>query len=311
MKRSPGRMCNERAASLRRTRTEGAGIFALEGHVKNRKEGRTEMTKAWKRALALTAAAVLTVSAGAAEYPEGFEEAEMWDEYLAQVMWVSEAEGTVNLYDREENPLELELNMRMDGGKVLETAEESLAVVDMDRERLAIMDENSRAGFETAEQGNQISIALQNGAMYFRIGIPLEEEESFEIQMDDIVLAIRGTCGMAEQSEEGGLSVILASGHAAVRRVTEDGEEAPEEAEIEAGERLSVAAGDAEGGIRFVTEKLAEDEVPAFLTEALRKDPIQLEKVYAETGWEPEALFGDDIPVWMPIGEELDGLTDE
>lgn len=269
------------------------------------------MTKAWKRALALTAAAVLTVSAGAAEYPEGFEEAEMWEEYLAQVMWVSEAEGTVNLYDREENPLELELNMRMDGGKVLETAEESLAVVDMDRERLAIMDENSRAGFETAEQGNQISIALQNGAMYFRIGIPLEEEESFEIQMDDIVLAIRGTCGMAEQSEEGGLSVILASGHAAVRRVTEDGEEAPEEAEIEAGERLSVAAGDAEGRIRFVTEKLAEDEVPAFLTEALRKDPIQLEKVYAETGWEPEVLFGDDIPVWMPIGEELDGLPDE
>ncbi len=269
------------------------------------------MTKAWKRALALTAAAVLTVSAGAAEYPEGFEEAEMWEEYLAQVMWVSEAEGTVNLYDREENPLELEMNMRMDGGKVLETAEESLAVVEMDRERLAIMDENSRAGFETAEQGNQISIALQNGAMYFRIGIPLEEEESFEIQMDDIVLAIRGTCGMAEQSEEGGLSIILASGHAAVRRVMEDGEEAPEEAEIEAGERLSVAAGDAEGGIRFVTEKLAEDEVPAFLTEALRKDPIQLEKVYAETGWEPEALFGDDIPVWMPIGEELDGLPDE
>ena len=75
------------------------------------------MTKAWKRALALTAAAVLTVSAGAAEYPEGFEEAEMWEEYLAQVMWVSEAEGTVNLYDREENPLELEMNMRMDGGK--------------------------------------------------------------------------------------------------------------------------------------------------------------------------------------------------
>ena len=180
------------------------------------------MTKAWKRALALTAAAVLTVSAGAAEYPEGFEEAEMWEEYLAQVMWVSEAEGTVNLYDREENPLELEMNMRMDGGKVLETAEESLAVVEMDRERLAIMDENSRAGFETAEQGNQISIALQNGAMYFRIGIPLEEEESFEIQMDDIVLAIRGTCGRAEQSEEGWLSIILASCHATERRGIED-----------------------------------------------------------------------------------------
>ena len=100
MKRSPGRMCNERAASLRRTRTEGAGIFALEGHGKNRKEGRTEMTKAWKRVLALTAAAVLTVSAGAAEYPEGFEEAEMWEEYLAQVMWVSEAEGTPSSSDR-------------------------------------------------------------------------------------------------------------------------------------------------------------------------------------------------------------------
>ena len=268
-----------------------------------------------KRFLTGVTAAVLlssaSVFAGAAEYPEGFEEAEMWEEYQAQVMWLSEAEGTVNLYDREEKPLELEMNMRMEGGKVLETAEESLAVVDMDRERLAIMDENSRAGFEAAEQGNQISIALQNGAMYFRIGIPLEEKESFEIQMGDIILAIRGTCGMAEQSEEGGLSIILASGHAAVRRVTEEGEEAPEETEIEAGERLSVTAGDAEGEIRFVTEKLKADEVPGFLVKAFRKDPIQLERVYAETGWKPEALFGDDIPVWMPVGEKLDGLPDE
>ena len=265
--------------------------------------------------------------------PEDWEAAEIEEEYWALSMWMAESEGTVKLFDAEDNPLDLDDEMRFSGGTVLETDEESLAVVDMDRKRLAIMDEISRAGFEKADNGGRISITLQSGAMYFRVGQPLEEEESFDVVMDDIRLAIRGTCGMVQQSEEG-LSIILASGHAVITREPEagvvpgDGQdeenaaepgeeppedpgEEPEEIMIEAGEIVSVSKEETDGGIRFEKKKLAEDEVPVFLTEALRKDPAQLEKVYAETGWQPEKLFGDDIPVWMLPAEELDGIPEE
>lgn len=251
--------------------------------------------------------------------------AEPEEEYRAMGMWLGGSEGTVKLFDRDGSPLELDEEMRFAGGTVLETEEESLAVVDMDRERLAIMDEISRAGFEKTDGGNGIGITLRRGSMYFRVGQPLEEEERFDVVMDDIRLAIRGTCGMVQQSEEG-MSIILASGHAVIAHVPEgSGEpgdepdeetagepaEEPEEILIEAGEIVSVSKNKTDTGIRFEKRKLAENEVPAFLTEALRRDPGQLEKVYAETGWQPEKLFSDDIPVWMMPAEELGGVPAE
>ena len=242
-----------------------------------------------------------------ASMPEDWEAAELDEEYRALSMWMSESEGTVNLFDLEDNPLELEEGMRFSSGTILETEEESLAVVDMDRERLAIMDETSRAGFEKADSGDRISITLQDGAMYFRVGQPLEEEESFDVVMDDVRLAIRGTCGMVQQDDEG-LSVVLGSGHAVITRVPEGGgepeagpdvetagepAEEPEEITIAAGEIVSVAKEETEAGIHFEKKKLAEDEVPVFLLRALERDPEQLEKVCNETGWQTEALFSD------------------
>lgn len=63
----------------------------------------------------------------------------------------------------------------------------------------------------------------------------------------------------------------------------EEPAEEPVEITIEAGESVSVTKDEAGGGIRFEKKKPAEDEVPPFLLKALRRDPEQLEKVYAET----------------------------
>ena len=279
-----------------------------------------------KRFLAWMTVVVLVFSASAfAEAEKGTEtqltEAEHEEEYAASGMWMSESEGNVHLYDLEDQPLELEKGMRFESGSALETEEESAAVIDMDRERLAIMDEISRAVFQETDHGDGISVTLQNGAMYFRVGIPLEENESFDVKMGDLVLAIRGTCGMVQQNEGEDASVILASGHAVITQAAEEEEDRPEEGEtaegradenkaeeketagteteeitIEAGERVSVKQDETTGGLYFEKKKLTEEEVPAFLLEALQKDPEQLEKVYDETGWQPEKLFTDRAP---------------
>ncbi len=238
-------------------------------------------------------------------------EAELEEEYAASGMWMSETEGNVHLYDPEDQPVEPEEGMRFESGSVLETEEKSAAVIDMDRERLAIMDETSRASFQKTDHGDGISIILQNGAMYFRVGIPLEENESFDVTLGDLVLAIRGTCGMVQQNEGEDASIILASGHAAITRAVKEEEDRtdenstedqaaedaePEEILIEAGECVSVKQDETTGGLHFEKKKLTEEEVPAFLREALQKDPEQLEKVYDETGWQPKKLFTDGAP---------------
>ena len=266
------------------------------------------------------------------------EEAELGEGYGAYSIWVSESEGTVNLYDRENNPLELEKRMRIPEDTVLETEEDSLAVLDMDRERLAIVDEFSRAGFAVTDYGNKISIVLENGAMYFRAAIPLEEHESFEIMMEDIILSIRGTCGMVQQ-DENGMSIVMASGRGTVRRSPEhtDMEDAentegsagpenesvepstaepmenPEEEEIliEAGEALLISREFGSDEIRFEKRKLTEEEVPRFLRLALEWDPEQLDRVFEESGWSPERLLGGAASAGMPAATLLDQLPPE
>ena len=263
-----------------------------------------------KRIICFLLALALMVTVPVANATAELEEAEYREEYEASSIWLSETEGTVHLSDPEGLLLEMELDMRIPADTVLETEAESLAVMDMDRWRLAIMDESSRAGFTQTEYGSRISISLQSGAMYFRVGVPLEDDESFEVVMDDIILAIRGTCGMVQRSEEEGLAVVLASGHATISRVTAADEE-PVEIGIAAGEIVSVAESETGGGITLDKKELTEDEAPDFLIESLRRDPRMLEKVYEETGWEPEALFGEDIPVWMPPGKEMSEIPPE
>ena len=222
------------------------------------------------------------------------ESAEKNRAYDALGMWLRETEGIVSLLDQDGNPLELETDMRMSSGTALETEEKSLAAVDMDLKRLAILAETSRAGFLTSNQGAGISIALQAGEMYFRVGQPLEDDESFEIVIDDIVLAIRGTCGLV-QIGEAEQSVLLASGHATMARITEETETEEEGIPVAPGEMVSVAK-QTDGSISVSRRDISEEEVPEFLVEALRKDPEQLEKVYEETGWDAELLFDGDIP---------------
>ena len=111
--------------------------------------------KSLKRFLAMLLVAALLIPAGApAESPEekapeeaipqeeGIPEdewlaAEQEEAYWALGMWMAGSEGTVKLADRDGNPLELDDEMRFRPETILETEEESLAVVDMERKRLA------------------------------------------------------------------------------------------------------------------------------------------------------------------------------
>jgi NADH:ubiquinone oxidoreductase subunit D len=137
-------------------------------------------TMAWlKRAITVLISAVLIASTGLYAYAEtdqDLEAATLGDQYDATNMWLSDLEGSVRLIEDGVPPMKPEKNMRMKSGQALETEEGSLAILDLDRERLAIMDEISLASFEETHHGDRISISLTKGAMYFRVGIPLQDD---------------------------------------------------------------------------------------------------------------------------------------
>ena len=222
---------------------------------------------------------------------EGMEQASLREIYDAVTMWLRETEGNVALLDPEGNQLDADKNMRMSSGTTLTTEADSLAAIDLDRERLAVLDQVSRADF-VKNQG-KIGIVLQDGAMYFSVLEPLGDEESFEIVMDDIILAIRGTCGLV-QVAEAEKNVLLASGYAVMTRTTDEPAGA-EEISVSPREMVTVAE-QADGEISVSRRDVPEEEVPEFLVNALRNDPQQLDRVYEETGWDPERLFGSDVP---------------
>ena len=254
--------------------------------------------------IGLLVPAVSLSQSGEDPLPEGWESAEINEEYSALGMWIREFEGTVMLLDRQDDLLVLEESMRMEDGQTLETEEESLAVVDMDRERLAIMDELSRAGFLKTESGDRISISLLDGSMYFRVGQPLEEGESFDVVLDHIVLSIRGTCGMVRKDGDE-LSFVLASGHGAIRGDAGTGQEEAEAVEIEAGELVSVTGYSGQGELTAEKKKLDESEVPAFLVKSLQRDPEQLDRVLEETGWDRVKLMGQTLDGFMAYYREI------
>ena len=280
-------------------------------------------TMAWlKRAITVLISAVLIASTGLYAYAENeektdqnLEAATLGDQYDATNMWLSDLEGSVQLIEEGVPPMKPEKNMRMKSGQALETEEESLAILDLDRERLAIMDEISLASFEETHHGDRISISLTKGAMYFRVGIPLQDDESFEITMENIVLSVRGTCGMVQITDEE-IIIILASGHAIISKL-ETGQAVVDEGEqisIEAGEKAVFPLQGTDSRNEYTKERLLEKDVPEFLWVGLWNDPDsdnQFDRVYKETTWmDPESAWIYDV--LMPRFEsEALGMTPE
>ncbi len=222
------------------------------------------------------------------------------EEYIASRFGTVQAEaflmrlrkiiGTVVLKDSEGESLDVEENMRLFSESVLGTKTESGAIVDLDEEKLAILDERSRAALEKNDDGSRLVIRLRKGELYFSVDEPLAEDESFDITFSDLRLAIRGTSGVVTIEDSQTSSVILASGHAMIyERGRQTG--TAQGTEIQAGERVRIMS-DGTGRKTFEKETLSEEDLPPFLTECLRQDPDAVPKVLADTGWTGDSFAG-------------------
>ena len=111
----------------------------------------------------------------------------------ATTMSLRKTMGSVRIQDGSEKEVPLLENMGLYSGYCLETRSVSYAWIDLDRVKLAKMDENSE--IEIQKEGKSLELLLHAGSLFFHVAEPLDEDESMNIRTSTMSVGIRGTCG--------------------------------------------------------------------------------------------------------------------
>ena len=186
------------------------------------------------------------------------------DSAKASTMRLVRTEGVVSLSDEEGESIPVEIDMRLFSGNAISTEVESRAGISLDDAKTATLDEKSLARLH--QDGKMLSLNLEDGALYFNVSKPLDEDESFEISTSTMTLGIRGTAGYVAAVDENTCRIILATGHAVITAI--DGKTQ----EISGAQQVLVTI--TPTGAEFTVLPIRPDAYPAILTEGLLADQI-------------------------------------
>ena len=174
----------------------------------------------------------------------------------AASMFLRKTEGTVAVADAGGADVAPAENLGLYSGYTVGTKAESYAWIDLDKVKLAKLDENSAA--EITKDGKNLSIEVTSGSLFFNVAEPLAEDETMEIRASSMIDGIRGTCGWVEIPENGILSLYLLEG----RVECTAGENT---ATVNAGEMAEMTADGAITVLAFTAQ-----EIPAFVMQELQ-----------------------------------------
>lgn len=111
----------------------------------------------------------------------------------AAFMHLLRAEGEVSIQGEAGKSVKVTENMGLYSGYQLDTEAASYAWIEMDKTKLAKMDEDSE--IEIRKKDQDLTIRLREGGIFFNVTEPLEDDETMEIRTSTMAIGIRGTCG--------------------------------------------------------------------------------------------------------------------
>ena len=166
-------------------------------------------------ALALSLALLLTSCAGGMS---------------ATTMHLRKTEGTVGVSDGEGKDVTPKDNLGLYSGYQVETQAESYAWIDLDKVKLAKLDQDSEV--EINKEGKKLEIDVKTGSLFFNVTEPLTDDETMNIATSTMLIGVRGTCGWVTDNTaallEGTVSVTAGGQEATINAgemavLTEDG----------------------------------------------------------------------------------------
>ncbi len=189
----------------------------------------------------------------------------------AATMHLRRAVGTVGVADGEGKTIEPREDLGLYSGYGVDTRAESYAWIDLDKVKLAKLDQDSQVAIK--KEDKHLEIEVLSGAVFFNVTEPLADDETMNIRTSTMMLGIRGTCGWVALSEDKGtLTVGLLEG----KVECSNGENT---AVVSAGEKGTIPA----SGEINVTP-LTAAQVPAFVKAELEEDSALAETVKADSG---------------------------
>lgn len=111
----------------------------------------------------------------------------------AATMRLEKTIGDVTVWNEEEEILELREKLPLYSGYQLFTEVESYSWINLDDTKLAKMDRESAASVQ--KEDRHLKITASQGALFFNVTKPLAEDETMEIEVGNMIVGIRGTCG--------------------------------------------------------------------------------------------------------------------
>ena len=171
----------------------------------------------------------------------------------AATMYLRKVAGSVGVSDSEGRKVDLLENMGLYSGYGVDTQAESYAWIDLDKVKLAKLDQNSEIAIE--KEGKSLEIEVKAGSLFFNVIEPLAEDETMEIRTSNMMVGIRGTCGWVEVLDSGHMALSLLEGKV---ECTAGGNTAT----VSAGERAEMSP---DGDISISV--LYQESIPAFVQE--------------------------------------------
>mgnify|MGYP002508296952 CR=1 FL=1 len=183
----------------------------------------------------------------------------------AATMFLRKMEGSVTVSDAEGQSIEPAENLGLYSGYGMGTEAESFAWIDLDKVKLAKLDEYSEAAI--SKDGKNLSIEIQSGSLFFNVTEPLADDETMEIRSSTMLVGIRGTCGWMSQNAVGLLegTVTVTAGEKSVT--------------VTAGEKAVFT----QDGALEVRE-LTFDSIPDFVAREILDDESLQQAVYGASG---------------------------
>lgn len=221
----------------------------------------------------------------------------------AATMFLRKTAGAVTVSNAEGQSVEPAENLGLYSGYAMGTDTESFAWIDLDKVKLAKLNENSEAAI--TKDGKLLSIEVKSGDLFFNVTEPLADDETMEIRSSSMLVGIRGTCGWVETPESDTMQVYILEG-------TVECTAGEKTATVHAGE---MAAMTADGQIDV--EPFYVRDVPDFVSGELAADEALNQAVTDASGLDvtgdPLQAYADvlaRIPGEIVLAEEIDFEAD-
>lgn len=219
-------------------------------------------------------------------------------------------EGTVKLYDADNNEKTLVDNMRFTSGDSISTGFASLASIALDDNKIVTLDENSRA--QVLKSGNDLELNLTAGGVFFEVNKPLEDDESFNITTTTMTVGIRGTSGYVSVDNDGIATLILTSGHVHITGTNPTTGET-KNLDVGPGSRVRVYLYNDRpvGSVDFVMTEVEETDLNDFIINYLCENQVARITVCTATGWSEDVILQIGGVSLTDETEETEETTEE